>query len=74
MTREDAATAIREIASARAASPALAKAMTRAPLRSVYSLCLRSEMAEADLGQLKEAAFTLDQMQATTGLDRTEEW
>jgi hypothetical protein len=65
MTVQEAAAAIREIASARAKSPALARSVARAPLRSVYDLCLRSDMSEADLARLKDAGFTLDRAKST---------
>lgn len=59
MTAEAAAETIRSIAAARAASPALSKAMAKAPLRSVYSLCLRSDMDPADLQSLEDSALVL---------------
>jgi hypothetical protein len=56
---EAAAETIRGIAAARAASPALGRAMANAPLRSVYSICVRSDMDPADQERLEDAALVL---------------
>ncbi len=61
-----AAAAIREIASARAASPALARAITKIPLRGTYDLCRRSEMTEGDRARLDWAAAVLDAAKEAT--------